>query len=635
MLARQWQTGEFEGEDSGSPIKVTVDYATQPVERVRLEGEQTRPLQIPTVLGNNPLEMVVEQERLALDWRTRVQVGQRFERAIRVELTDQAPETVENTIDAYRQHYSLDPPAGEEWTQTDSATRRYLKLACGRVVDGGKLLEDVYFSKIPSKHQVPALGNVDSEELDRVVTALRRWCRALNIHSAAARPGAWRTQQLDYRFQLSHHEAGAASETCLLAPGYRSGDLDWYTFNARSEVGGDWTQRQVTTHPTRISVGGTSPRWWAFEDAATDFGQMDVDTTDLARLALMQFVLIYGDDWFGVPLPVRLADPDRHQPAQPQLARIKAVRIQTVFGEELILPSARRPDAARPDKNPLLRWEVFTLSVPPDPARPWIGDPDEPGLRDGRFVNPDPDVPDTGDILLIMPTAAYRQESPPIEEVRFLRDEGANMVWAVEQWVVNGLGRPAAGFNAQQDRIMREREATIAALVRRVVEIERELAGDNPSSGQRQDLETEAQAKRDEIERLRAERAPASDGGVPRYRLATEVPENWIPFVPAQRWLSEDLVSVQLRRAQMLSNVDEGKPVQIRSMSRLLELDDDPLIWPPELDEEVVPSSGLRVQLTGQRVRWMAGKTYVWLGRKVLTGRGEGSSGLRFDVLTP
>jgi hypothetical protein len=46
-----------------------------------------------------------------------------------------------------------------------------------------------------------------------------------------------------------------------------------------------------------------------------------------------------------------------------------------------------------------------------------------------------------------------------------------------------------------------------------------------------------------------------------------------------------------------------------------------------------VPRAGLRMQLTAQRVRWVDGKTYVWLGRKVLTGQGEGSSGLSFDVL--
>ena len=66
----------------------------------------------------------------------------------------------------------------------------------------------------------------------------------------------------------------------------------------------------------------------------------------------------------------------------------------------------------------------------------------------------------------------------------------------------------------------------------------------------------------------------------------------------------------------------------IPSMSRLLALNENAMLF---LNEETVPRAGLRVQLTKQRVRWHDGTTHVWLGKKVLTGKGEGSSGLRFD----
>ena len=55
-----------------------------------------------------------------------------------------------------------------------------------------------------------------------------------------------------------------------------------------------------------------------------------------------------------------------------------------------------------------------------------------------------------------------------------------------------------------------------------------------------------------------------------------------------------------------------------------------PLTW---INEEAVPRMGVKLQSTMQRARGPDGKTYVWLGRKTLTGRGEGSSGLRFDYL--
>ena len=76
--------------------------------------------------------------------------------------------------------------------------------------------------------------------------------------------------------------------------------------------------------------------------------------------------------------------------------------------------------------------------------------------------------------------------------------------------------------------------------------------------------------------------------------------------------------------------VDGSRSGSVRTMSRLLALDEQALL---RLHEEAVPRSGLRVQLTKQRMRWSNGSTHVWLGRKVLSGRGERSSGLRFDLI--
>ena len=231
---------------------------------------------------------------------------------------------------------------------------------------------------------------------------------------------------------------------------------------------------------------------------------------------------------------------------------------------------------------------MFALSRLPDPAQIGVGDPDLTGvsvrLRDGTVAP----------VLLVPPVAGLRQESAPLEEVRFLRDEGANMVWAVEHIVRDGLGRPVSGFDTQRERAERRSAA---------------------ASGEIKD-EQKTQ--------------PASADSPPCYRLATLVPENWIPFVPINAAGIPGYKGMRLRRAEMLRNTDDEAPTPIPAMSRLLELAGAPLLW---LEEATVPRAGLRYQLTAQRVRGVDGKTYVWLGRKVLAGRGEGSSGLRFDVL--
>ena len=42
--------------------------------------------------------------------------------------------------------------------------------------------------------------------------------------------------------------------------------------------------------------------------------------------------------------------------------------------------------------------------------------------------------------LFLAPALTTTVEAPPIEQVQFIRDEMANMVWAIEQRVASRLG---------------------------------------------------------------------------------------------------------------------------------------------------------------------------------------------------
>jgi hypothetical protein len=56
---------------------------------------------------------------------------------------------------------------------------------------------------------------------------------------------------------------------------------------------------------------------------------------------------------------------------------------------------------------------------------------------------------------------------------------------------------------------------------------------------------------------------------------------------------------------------------------------------PLQIEEGEVTRAGARVSRAYQYTRWTGGETYLWIGRRKGAGRGEGSSGLRFDVLEP
>jgi hypothetical protein len=52
---------------------------------------------------------------------------------------------------------------------------------------------------------------------------------------------------------------------------------------------------------------------------------------------------------------------------------------------------------------------------------------------------------------------------------------------------------------------------------------------------------------------------------------------------------------------------------------------------PLRIAEEEIPRDGAVVTRSFQYARWFGGRSYLWLGRAKRTGRGEGSSGLRYD----
>jgi hypothetical protein len=562
-LGRQWQTGELTAEDAGSPVNVTVNYSTWTPTNVLRDGDD-KPVPAPSI----PYEPIVEQEHLALSWRDRIQIGQKFERLVRHCCESPAPGVdAGNVVAAYRENaeYALALPAeGKAWSAIDYATRRLLKIACGRAVDGQKLLDRMDFDATTPSHSIALCGNLDSATLDRVVNDLRDWCLALGLRPEPQAPPAWRNPNLDYRFQF---QGAAAAPARLVAPDYRNGDLDWHSFNLQLQGGPTWkAAKPVSTRPSPISVGGSSSRWWAFEDAATDFGSIEAASTDLARLFLMDFLLLHGDDWYSVPLPVSM----------PSLVRIDAVQVSNVFDDALVPVAPARKLSAKPGKC----FDLFSHTAAGSRL------PMAESLHGSR------DAALGASMLFIPSVSGRRHESPPLEEVRFLRDEGANKVWAVEHKVMNGLGRATDASNAQFER--QERKATAA------------------STAQPPTLEL-------------------GGSSLPRYRLATSVPENWFPFAPFNA-ATGGKRRVVLRRAAMLHNADDEQPSIIAAASRLLEIDEDPLLW---LEEISVGRSGALVQLAGQHLRWVDGKSFVWIGRKVQTGRGEGSSGLRFDGLSP
>ena len=119
-------------------------------------------------------------------------------------------------------------------------------------------------------------------------------------------------------------------------------------------------------------------------------------------------------------------------------------------------------------------------------------------------------------------------------------------------------------------------------------------------------------------------RASAGRAALPRYLLSSTVPKHWIPLLPVQLREPPDKVVSRLRRGAVLQ--PDGSQEIHKAEGRILNKDPQLLMF----DEEV-PREGVHVARHYQLARWIDGSTWAWMALRKTVGRGEGSSGLRFD----
>lgn len=286
----------------------------------------------------------------------------------------------------------------------------------------------------------------------------------------------------------------------------------------------------------------------------------------------------------GVPAPARFGgmpaarlwemedaqfDPGSVDAAPIDLGRLILVGFATVYGNDWFVVPVRMPVASL---SRVVRFGVHDVFGRTTGLTAAGADEDGWSLF-GLTAADQPLVPDqerpTSPWFFLAPALPASLESAATDAVLLFRDEMANVAWAVEAVVRDEQGRP------------RDRFAEWAA----------------------------------------RESPPPIESEFPRYRVATEVPYHWFPLVPEQLG---DQESVRLRLVPLTRLVD-GRPRDLEPVGSLLPKGD---AW---LYEEEVPRSGVEVTRTWQHARWHDGSRHVWQARRKSTGRGEGSSGLRFD----
>jgi hypothetical protein len=197
---------------------------------------------------------------------------------------------------------------------------------------------------------------------------------------------AWSSERLEYLFSVG----GSGWE--FHADEYHGRDLDWYHFDAGSvpsdPPGGTLQSRRAV--PASLSFAGMPhPRWWRFEET----GAFMEDTTDpepnLLSMLIPEFLYIDANNWFTIPL----------EDAVGQVRRVNSVTMIDSFG----VSTALGPVAASQG------WRLFCLSTD-----------DSTSVAAG--------------VLLMPNVRGGTLEGEPIEEIGLVRDEDANLAWAIERY---------------------------------------------------------------------------------------------------------------------------------------------------------------------------------------------------------
>jgi hypothetical protein len=556
LMARQWQVGEFQGEDTGMPVLARVRAQTTMLSRCHI-GELPpdtmthAPAYDPQRM---PLEAMIERQPVraanaddARMLRFSVEAGLHF----LLMLEQQA--LSKDYRAAIIARFALQAPVPEP---ADEETGRFVATMIGRAPDGRRIAESLR-SGGPSRLATDPALNVaagDRAEVEQTATRWLEWYDTLFSEPAEPSEDAWIPPRMEYALTV----AGRLSddrfdERPLTASEFFDGHLDWSSFDLNFEVNlGTERDRKFqtiveTTVPAPVVFrGAPAPRYWELEDAQIEYGLMPVGPTDLAQLLMIEYASSYGNDWFVVPLTLPVGS----------LTSVTSLVVTDSFGVRTLLKPIGDTSLPAP------HWSMYQLAHISRPGA-------------------EPSMTPASNLFFLPPSLARSLQSPAVEEVLFMRDEMANVAWAIERRI----------------------ESPVEQAVPRtdITTPPNDSASDTGAS-------------------------PPSADAVPRYLLSTTVPNNWIPLLPVQLREAQDKIVQRLRRGALLQ--PDGSQKVHSARGEILNKDERLLMF----DEEV-PREGIYVRRHYQLARWIDGSSWLWIALRKEIGRGEGASALRFDTV--
>jgi hypothetical protein len=372
LLARQWQLAELDGEDAGSAISA----------RVRLDSGALAELEttgggVPIARGGAPVEAVVESRGRSVTpipaIRERARAGRRLVRML--ESAGFAALARGLVAD-----FPLAPPAAV----LDAPDRELAAVLGARFPDG---------SAIADVARVDPAAITTDATAGSIVADWLRWHDALEVRAPER---TWDPERLEYRFVA---RAACGDAALRLVATHDSAALGWPSFAVAeaSPQPSSVAPRVATALPAPVTYRGMpARRYWELEDAAVRWGAIDAAPHDVTRMLLVEFALIYGNDW--LVMPIACDDGSVHS--------IRSLVVTDTFGVPTLIRAASELDG---DDGP---WRMYTLTGSATP-------------------------------FLLALAAPRTLDGPALDRIDLARSELSNLAWAIERRAerADGQGR--------------------------------------------------------------------------------------------------------------------------------------------------------------------------------------------------
>lgn len=350
----------------------------------------------------------------------------------------------------------------------------------------------------------------------------------IEAESETGDAAAWNTEALEYSFGL------AARGHDLDAHEYDGRALDWHDFDLRQRhntATPAHAVETVTMVPNQLTFpGAPNPRWWEIEEGDAYFESPQDPEPNMLSMLLPEFTFADVNNWYIIPAPMQSG----------ALRRVSELSVVDSFGTRTNLGPVV-DNAADAD------WALFAL--------------------DGK----DGGVGLDGATLMAPNIALQVVENDEIEEVRFMRDESANLVWAWERQIIGADGETVS------------------------------TNSERPTDPQ-----------------------PQREGTLPEFRLKSPTARAWIPYVARHTAPNSALNGdIALRRGRTDETATPDAP-QYRSK----------LVAESEIiAEEQIPLTPLRVRRVRRYARGSDGEMHFWVGRDREVSTRTARTGLKFDYL--